>query len=410
MQILLIGRAGRDHALAWKLSQSDHVDKVFVAPGNGGTSQLPKVENVSLPLMDLDGLCQFATEQRIDLTIVGPAAPLVGGIVDRFRAAGLKIVGPTQLAAQLEGSKAFAKHFMQRHAIPTPAAKIKVDGLTNGRGVLLPDTRPGAAEIAREILVAGRFGKAGRSVLIEERLEGPELSVLAFCDGSDLLLMPPTQGFKRGFDRNVGPNCGGMGAVSPAPAATPALMQQIETQILAPAIAGMAAEGMPFSGILTVDLLVTDRGPQALEFNCHFGDPEAQALLPLLQSDLLELLAACAGGSLKGLQPVWSPAASVAVVMASHGYPGEYVPGVEITGVADAEALGSTVFHAGTKILNGRLLTDGGRVLAVTATADTVSDAAGRAYRSVRTVRFNEAHFRTDIGARRRLRQRRDER
>ena len=418
MQILLIGGGGREHAIAWKLSQSAQVDRIWVAPGNGGTARLPKTENVALEVHELTALCDFAQQQAIDLTIVGPEAPLVDGIVDLFQAAGLKIFGPSQAAAQLEGSKAFAKQFMQRHGIATGQAAIfndfdeamrhlrqqddtpvvKASGLAAGKGVLLPVNKIDAAAVIKSLLEERRFGEASDTILLEERLEGPELSVLAFCDGKTVRTMPAAQDYKRLLDRNQGPNTGGMGAFAPAPLATPELLAQIEQEVLLPTLAGMAAEGAPYVGVLYAGLMLTQTGPKVLEFNCRFGDPETEVILPLLESDLAEILLACINGTLDQVTPRWQKQAAVTVVMAAKGYPNDYATGSEITLIEQAEAAGCQVFHAGTKLKGQRILTAGGRVLAVTATGATISKAASQAYTGVSRIHFNGAQYRKDIG------------
>jgi phosphoribosylamine--glycine ligase len=418
MNILLIGSGGREHALAWKLSQSKQVTRIFVAPGNGGTASTPKCENVPILERNIPGLLAFAQKNEVTLTVVGPEAPLVAGIVDQFQEAGLRIFGPSRAAAQLEGSKAFSKQFMQRHGIPTGRAAIfadfdeatrylrtldappviKASGLAAGKGVILPDSKEDAAQVLQEMLLHNRFGAAGQTVLVEERLHGPELSVLAFSDGETLRIMPGAQDHKRLLDGDRGPNTGGMGAFAPSPLATPALLIQIEQEILRPTVAGMAAEGTPYVGVLYAGLMLTEEGPKVLEFNCRFGDPETQVILPLLESDLLELFLACTEGRLHDQTPEWKPETAVTVVMASGGYPGEYVKGVEITGIREAERRGCLVFHAGTKLKDDRLVTNGGRVLAVTGLGTTLDQAVEQAYTGVQQIRFNQAFYRRDIG------------
>lgn len=418
MNVLLIGSGGREHALAWKLTQSPRVDRLFVAPGNGGTARMAKTENVSIPADDLAALADFAATAGVDFTIVGPEAPLVDGIVDLFQAADLAIFGPTQAAAQLEGSKAFAKAFMQRHGIPTGRAEvftdfddatrylrqldappvIKASGLAAGKGVILPETMAEAAGVLQQILLERRFGQAGETVLIEERLSGPELSVLAFTDGRHLAIMPAAQDHKRLLDGDRGPNTGGMGAFAPSPLATPELLEQVRTEILQPTLDGMAAEGTPYTGVLYAGLMLTEDGPKVLEYNCRFGDPEAQVIVPLLESDLLEVCEACVEGRLDRMDVVWRDQVAVTVVMASDGYPGDYPTGHPITHLDDAQRRGCLVFHAGTKWADERLVTAGGRVLAVTALRSTMADAAGVAYSGVRAIHFNEAQYRRDIG------------
>ncbi len=418
MRILLIGNGGREHAIAWKLSQSERVTQIFVAPGNGGTAALPKTENVALSAEDLAGLRDFAAANAIDLTLVGPEAPLVAGVADVFQEAGLPIFGPTRAAAQIEGSKAFSKQFMEKYGIPTGRAQIfddfdqatrylrsldgvpviKASGLAAGKGVILPETRSEAAAVLHAMLVERQFGEASAQVLVEERLSGPELSVLAFCDGNTVRVMPAAQDHKRLLDGGYGPNTGGMGAFAPSPLATPELLARVSAEILVPTVQGLAAEGTPYVGVLYAGLMLTPDGPKVLEFNGRFGDPETQVILPLLESDLAEICLACVEGRLESVTPAWRSGAAVTVVMASGGYPGEYTTGVEITGVEAAEALGCLVFHAGTKRQDGRLLTAGGRVLAVTGLGETIADAAMRAYAGVDAIYFNQAHYRRDIG------------
>lgn len=417
MRILIIGNGGREHALAWLLSQSPQVSTLYVAPGNGGTETVPKTRNVPIGATDLPALRDFAQAEAIDLTVVGPEAPLVAGIVDHFDAAGLAIFGPSQAAAQLEGSKAFAKEFMQRHGIPTGRAAIfsdfddamrylrdqddvpvvKASGLAAGKGVILPDTMEGAAAAVQALLLDRRFGDASDTVLLEERLEGPELSVFAFCDGERALVIPTAQDHKRLLDNDRGPNTGGMGAFSPSPLATPEIMARVEAEILQPTLAGMAAEGTPYKGVLYAGLMLTQQGPKVIEFNCRLGDPETQAVLPLLQSDGLELFLASVAGDLRTVQPRWAAQAALTVVMAAPGYPEAYDTGVEITGIEEAAATGCLVFHAGTKVIDGRLVTAGGRVLAITGLGATLAEAAQSTYQGVATIEFNGAHYRKDI-------------
>lgn len=417
MRILLVGSGGREHAIAWKLNQSARVSHLFIAPGNGGTNAIAKAQNIDIMATDLEQLRAFAQTEAIDLTIVGPEVPLVAGIVDDFMDAGLRIFGPTAAAARLEGSKAFTKEFLQRHDIPTASAAIftdfdeamrhlrqldeppvvKASGLAAGKGVILPDTLAGAAVVIQEMLLNGRFGESGTTVVLEERLSGPELSVFALCDGKDALILPTAQDHKRLLDNDHGPNTGGMGAFSPSPLATPAIMARIEREIIQPTLVGAAAEGMPYQGILYAGLMLTADGPKVIEFNCRLGDPEAQAILPRLGSDLLDLIEAAIDGNLATVTPRWSTDAAVTVVMASRGYPGEHESGVEITGILEAETDGAFVFHAGTKWMGERLVTAGGRVLALTATGPDLMMAAVNAYHSVKQIRFNGAHYRQDI-------------
>lgn len=418
MKALLVGGGGREHAIAHKLCQSPQLEHLYVAPGNGGTARLAKAENVAIGAEDIPALLAFAREHAIDLTVVGPEAPLVAGIVDAFQAAGLRIFGPTRAAAQLEGSKAFSKRFMQRWQIPTGQAEIfddfddamrymraidfvpviKASGLAAGKGVIVPTTMEQAATAVREILLDRRFGDAGATLLVEEKLTGPEVSVLAFCDGHRARLLPTAQDHKRLRDRDQGPNTGGMGAFSPSALVTPELLAEIERTTIQPVLAGMAAEGAPYVGVLYAGLMLTPQGPRVLEYNCRLGDPETQVLLPLLESDLVEVLSACIDGALDQVHLRWRKASAVTVVMASEGYPDEYRTGLEIFGINDAEATGCTVYQAGTRLKDGRLVTAGGRVLAVTATAPTVEHAARRAYIGVQRINFAGAHYRRDIG------------
>ncbi|MBK8049009.1 MAG: phosphoribosylamine--glycine ligase [Anaerolineales bacterium] len=418
MKILLIGSGGREHALARQLITSKRVDQLFVAPGNGGTARMAKTTNVDIPVSDLDALVDFARRETVDLTMVGPEAPLVDGVVDLLQAAGLRVYGPTKAAAQLEGSKAFSKQFMLRHQIPTGRAEIfdefdaamrylrqldtvpviKASGLAAGKGVIVPDTREGAAVAVGRMLETGQFGAAGATILIEERLTGPEVSILAFCDGRTFRVMPSAQDHKRLMDGDRGPNTGGMGAFTPSALVTPELETLIERTILAPTLAGMATEGMPYFGVLYAGLMLTPDGPKVLEFNCRLGDPETQVLIPLLENDLVDVLEAGVEGRLDQLQLRWRKQAAVTVVMAAAGYPEEYATGHEITGVADAEESGAFVYQAGTKWKEPRLLTAGGRVLSVTALGRTVEQAAYRAYAGVKKVKFNGATYRRDIG------------
>jgi phosphoribosylamine--glycine ligase len=419
MRVLLIGSGGREHAIAWKLVQSDKVDQVYVAPGNGGTADLPKAQNVPLADNDVTGLRDFALENEIELTVVGPEVPLTLGVVDLFQDSGLRIFGPTQSAAQLEGSKAFSKEFMEKYDIPTGSAVtfidfdevarylrqlddvpvIKASGLAAGKGVILPVTMAEAAIVARRMLEEESFGEAGTTVLVEERMEGPEISVLAFCDGTDLAIMPAAQDHKRLLDNDRGPNTGGMGAFAPSPLATDELLVQVRKDVLEPALAGMAAEGTPYVGVLYAGIMLTEDGIKVLEFNCRFGDPETQAILPLLDSDLVEIFDACINGTLTDVDISWKSRAAVTVVLASDGYPGDYTTGIEITKIDEAVDDGALVFHAGTKFKEGRLLTDGGRVLAVTGLGRDLNAAAHAAYGGVNRVHFNNPRYRKDIAA-----------
>jgi phosphoribosylamine--glycine ligase len=429
--VLVIGSGGREHALAWKLAQSSRVEHVWVAPGNGGTagkhmpvetdSAFARVSNVPLSEQDFDALIAFAQQMSNGLTVVGPEVPLAAGIADAFQSAGLRCFGPTHAAAQMEASKAFAKAFMARHHIPTGRhaafidyqqalsymrrvdynVVIKASGLAAGKGVIVPDTRDEAEAALRRIMVERAFGAAGDEVVIEERLYGQEASVLAFTDGRTVVPMPAAQDHKPIFDGDRGPNTGGMGCYAPAPLIVPSLLDEIVRAVLQPAVDGLQAEGTPYVGVLYAGLMITESGPRVLEFNCRFGDPETQVILPLLESDLLDVLEACLDGTLDQEQVHWRAGAATTVVAASEGYPASYPRGREITGLEQAASLpGVVVFHAGTGWAeNGRLVTDGGRVLAVTGIDTDLEQSINRAYRGMREIHFQGMHFRQDIGA-----------
>ena len=420
MKVLIIGSGGREHALAWKIGRSPRVDKVFCAPGNGGTASI--AENVSLAVDNLPGLTQFALDRSIDLTVVGPELPLVLGIVDRFQSRGLSIIGPTAAAARLEGSKIFAKDFMKRHQVPTAACVvcdshedamgairraelgfplvIKADGLAAGKGVVIAEDRQQAESMVERMMRQRVFGKAGERVLLEECLKGREASFLVFSDGEHFLPMVPSQDHKRVFDRDLGPNTGGMGAYSADGILSPEEQGEVVQAIVGPTIRGMAAEGSPFRGVLYVGLMLTPGGIKVLEYNVRLGDPEAQPVLFRLENDLVEVLQAIHGQTLDSVRLLWDSACSVCVVMASGGYPGKYPTGKPIQGIDDAEAVGQvTVFHAGTRLQDGKLVTAGGRVLGVTAKDRDLPSAIARVYRALERVRFEPMHFRSDIGS-----------
>jgi phosphoribosylamine--glycine ligase len=420
MKILIIGSGGREHALAWKLTESDRVEQVVVAPGNGGTaSSGHRISNFDAANA---GLLEFALEAQIDLTLVGPEIPLANGIVDDFQAGGLRIWGPTRAAARIETDKAFAKAFMERHNIPTGAyaafndhelalryllqqsqpVVVKATGLAAGKGVIVPDTIQEAETALRRIMVDREFGSAGDEVIIEERLSGPEVSVLAFCDGHTLIPMPPAQDHKRAFDNDAGPNTGGMGAYAPAPICPPDLLDQVTKTVLQPSLDGLRREGHPFVGILYAGLMLTQKGPMVLEFNCRFGDPETQVILPLLETSLVEIVERSLDASLSQIDVAWKTGSAATVVLASAGYPGGYETGKPITGLEQAAGLeGVTVFHAGTKLeKTGQIVTSGGRVLNVTGVGPTLTQALERAYAGVDRIEFEGKQFRTDIGAR----------
>ncbi|MFM7100313.1 MAG: phosphoribosylamine--glycine ligase [Verrucomicrobiota bacterium] len=426
MKLLVIGGGGREHALVWKLAQSPRATRLWCAPGNAGIAAevLPAsgrpVETIPLAAEDLPALLDFAREARPDLTVVGPDNPLALGIVDRFQAAGLRIWGPNRQAARFESSKAFSQAFMERHGIPTaragtfddPAAArrfaaslggrcaVKADGLALGKGVLLTHSPAEADRAIEEILVGHSFGAAGRTVVIQELLEGMEISLHALCDGRTARLFPTAQDHKRALDGDQGLNTGGMGTYSPAPFLGPEELEEVGRKILAPWVAGCAAEGIDFRGMLYPGVMLTRDGPRVLEFNARFGDPETQVYLTRLESDLLDLLEASVDGTLDGVEMRWSPQSSVCVVMASEGYPGAYPKGRVISGLAAAARRpGTKVFHAGTALQDGQCVTAGGRVLGVTAWGPDLRTARDRAYAAVGEIHFAGAHHRQDIAA-----------
>lgn len=419
MKILVIGQGGREHTLVWKLAQSSLVEKIYCTPGNAGISQI--AESISMP-NEFTDLADWAESENIGLTVVGPEAPLAEGIVDTFHDRGLKAFGPNKRAARLEASKDFAKQLMVKNDIPTAAHRtftdaeeamayiedqntpvfVKADGLAAGKGVIPGRTFKQAAQAVTTILVDKAFGEAGNSVVIEEELIGEEASFTVLTDGTHCLPFVSSQDHKMSHDGDIGKNTGGMGAYSPAPVITPELHDDVMQRIVYPTVNGMAAIGRPFRGVLYVGLMITDAGPKVVEFNCRFGDPEAQVLLPRLKSDLVPLLMACIDGTLAQHADVeWHNEAAACVVMASGGYPDPYQTGKIITGLEDAATLeGVNVFHAGTKYVGEDIVTDGGRVLGVTATADGLHDAIQRAYQGVSAIQFADAHFRSDIGYR----------
>ncbi|HBG45858.1 MAG TPA: phosphoribosylamine--glycine ligase [Deltaproteobacteria bacterium] len=417
MKVLIIGSGGREHALAWKLSQSKKVSRLFIAPGNPGTAR--HGENVAISAEDIEGLKAFALKEQINLTVVGPELPLTLGITDSFTMAGLKVFGPSRAAAEIEGSKAFSKELMFRHNIPTAFYKrfdepgparsyiethdapfvVKADGLAAGKGVIICQRREEALHAVDLIMAKKAFGAAGKTIIIEEFLTGEEASFLAITDGRTVLPLAPAQDHKAVFDDDKGPNTGGMGAYSPAPIVTPALEQQIMETVMLPTVKAMEAEGRPYKGILYAGLMMTSKGPRVLEFNCRFGDPETQPILMRMETDLLDLLAAAVDGKLHELEIEWKKKAAVCVVMAAQGYPGDYLKGSEIKGLADAATLKETmVFHAGTAMKDGKVVTSGGRVLGVTALGDTIKDAIDNAYLAVGKISWEGAHYRNDIG------------
>ena len=418
MKILVIGSGGREHALAWKLAQSPRVRRVYLAPGNGGTSGNRAFHNIAL--QDLEDLVQYARDEQIHMTVVGPEAPLAAGIVDAFRVAGLRIFGPTRAAAQLEWSKDFAKAFMARHAIPTAAYRsftdageahayvrlrgapivVKADGLAAGKGVVVAQRVEQAHAAIAAMLGHRNLGAAGARVVIEDFLEGEEASFIVLCDGRNTLALATAQDHKRLLDGDRGPNTGGMGAYSPAPVVTPAMHARVMREIIDPTIAGMAAEGIEYTGFLYAGLMFgSDGQPRTLEFNCRLGDPETQPIMMRLKSDLVDLLESAVDANLDRAEAQWDRRPALGVVIAAHGYPEQPRQGDAISALPpDAED--SVVFHAGTRLVDGQLVTSGGRVLCVTALGENLKSARRRAYESVAQVHFAGAQFRTDIGSR----------
>ena len=418
MNVLVIGSGGREHALAWKLKQSPLAERVFVAPGNAGTAQ--DAENVPISEKDLEGLIRFAKANRVGLTVVGPEAPLAEGIVDAFRAEKLRIFGPTKTAAELEASKVFCKQLLRSADVPTADFQIfsdpssarrylmekedmplvvKADGLAAGKGVIVCDNREQALQAIRLIAEEKAFGSAGNRLVIEERLHGEEASVLAITDGKTIVTLQPAQDHKPAFDGDTGPNTGGMGAYSPAPVVSDETLHWIEANILVPTVHAMRKAGRPFTGVLYAGLMMTPLGPRVLEFNVRFGDPECQPLMMRLKSDLLEILNLAVDGRLDQLESLeWDPRPAVCVVMASEGYPGSYQKGFPIRGLDEAARLPDVkVFHAGTAIKDGEIVTAGGRVLGVTALGENIARAKYQAYAAVKCIRWQGAWCRKDI-------------
>lgn len=421
MNILVIGGGGREHTLAWKLAQSPSATKLYAIPGNPGMAAVAEcVSGISIE--DNEAVVAFAEEHAIDLVVIGPEVPLTNGIVDAFEAAGILAFGPRKAAAELEGSKAFSKGLMKKYGIPTAkyevftdaeAAKdyvrqegapivIKADGLAAGKGVIVAETCDEALAAVADIMEDQEFGAAGNRVVIEEFMEGEEASLLCFTDGETIVPMISSQDHKRAYDGDKGPNTGGMGTYAPAPVMTPAMIEATKEKILKPVIAAMKQEGRTYQGCLYAGLMITKDGPKVVEFNARFGDPETQVVLPLLKSDLVDIMVACAkgDGSLKDLDIAWSDGAAVCVVLASGGYPKSYQKGYEITGLDKAEALGCHVFHAGTAERDGSVVTAGGRVLGVVAEAADVRAAVDKAYQGVNAIAFKDKMFRHDIAHR----------
>jgi len=414
LKVLVVGSGGREHAIAWKLSLSPRLEHLWIAPGNPGTAQIG--DNIPISANQVPALVDFARQNQVELVVIGPEASLAVGLSDALASTGIAVFGPSRAAAQIETSKSFAKQFMQRHGIPTarfaafkqlePALKyldglnypvvIKASGLAAGKGVLLPGGKDEARRALHAMLVEGQFGQAGEEVIIEERLEGEEVSLLAFTDGKAISVMPPAQDHKRLLDGDRGPNTGGMGAYAPAPICPSEMQTRLVSEVLRPAVDGLRAEGTPFAGVLYAGLIFTRDGPQVLEFNARFGDPETQVILPLLETDLLEICDACAHGELSGVPVRWKNRSAVCVVIASAGYPGKSSPPAPVHGL-EALPHGSLVFHAGTGIKEGQILATGGRVLGITCTGEELRQAVSAAYAAVARINFRGAQYRNDI-------------
>ena len=417
MVVLVVGGGGREHALAWKIAQSPLVDEVYCAPGNAGIAR--HATCVDIPADDRANLRKFAVEKGIDLTVVGPEAPLCAGIVDFFQKKGLKICGPTERAAKIEGSKVFTKQLMDRHAIPTASFRVfnsperakayldivgapivvKADGLAAGKAVFVCKTRQEACDAVDRIMIVRDFGDSGDQIIIENCLAGEEASMLAFTDGQTIAMLPSTQDHKPVFDGDKGPNTGGMGAYSPAPVVTDQVQSVVEREVIVQSVHAMNREDRPYKGVLYAGLMITEDGPQVLEFNCRMGDPETQPLVMRLNSDLVPALLATIEGTLDSVTVEWDPRPTLCVVMASGGYPGKYEKGLPIEGLDEVEKMQDVMaFHSGTALADGKVVTAGGRVLGVTARGETIVEARNRAYEAVEKIHFENAHYRTDIG------------
>jgi len=422
MKVLVVGSGGREHALAWALARSPRVTEVFVAPGNAGTAHEPGVRNVAIEADDIEGLLNLAWDQRIDLTVIGPEAPLVAGIVDRFTSSGLRCFGPTASGAQLEGSKAYTKDFLERHRIPTAGYQsftnldaalrhaerchiptvVKADGLAAGKGVIIAHTREEAIAAVKLVMDDKAFGAAGNTVVIEDFLVGEEASFMAIVDGEDILPLATSQDHKARDDGDKGPNTGGMGAYSPAPVIDAAMAEKVMQQVMRPTVAGLKADGEHYRGFLYAGLMIgADGVPNVLEFNCRMGDPETQPILFRLKSDLVDLIDAAMDGKLAAAKAEWDPRPALGVVMAAGGYPDQYFKGHAITGLdADAGLSDRKIFHAGTTTAGNKVVTNGGRVLCCVALGDTVADAQKKAYELVDKIKWSKAYCRRDIGYR----------
>ena len=420
MKVLVIGGGGREHALAWKAAQSPQVDMVFVAPGNAGTALEPNLQNVEINAEDIDGLVAFGLQEEIDLTIVGPEAPLVAGVVDTFAASGLKCFGPSKAASQLEGSKAFSKDFLKKHNIPTAAygvfteiepavayvkqqgapIVVKADGLAAGKGVILAQTEAEAITAITDMLAGNAFGEAGSRVVIEEFLQGEEASFIVMVDGTHVLPMATSQDHKARDNGDLGPNTGGMGAYSPAPVVTDSIYQQAMEDVILPTVEGMAKDGHPYTGFLYAGLMIDANGKaKVLEYNCRFGDPETQPIMMRLQSDLVAHCLAGVDGKLDTQTTQWDPRPALGVVLAAGGYPFDYAKGDAISGL-ETQIDNSKIFHAGTALKDGQTITQGGRVLCATALGNSVSEAQKTAYDLVKNINWSKVYYRTDIGYR----------
>jgi len=419
VKVAVIGKGGREHTLVWKIAQSKDVEKVYCLPGNAGTARTEKAENVSLGDDSFKGIADFVKEKQVDLTVVGPEDPLVDGIVDHFQKQGLNIFGPDKKAAIIEGSKIFARKLLQKYGIPSAEFKafedaekakeylhekgvpivVKADGLAAGKGVIICDTKQEAEQAIDKIMVEKAFGDAGNKLILEEKLVGEEASYLVFTDGETIKPMVSSQDHKPIYDGDKGQNTGGMGAYSPAPVVTEELEKDILETIMQAAVDAMRKDGRPYKGVLYGGLMISDGKPKVLEFNCRFGDPETQALLPRLDSDLVPILQSCIDGNLGEQEVNWSSKPACCVVMASGGYPGSYEKGKEISGLEEAAKLPDTiVFHAGTKLEDSKVLTNGGRVLGVTALGNSIKESIENAYKAVEKISFEKAHYRKDIG------------
>ncbi len=415
MKVLVVGSGGREHAICWKLAQSPKVTELFCAPGNGGIAQVATC--VPIKATDVDAMVAWAKENAMDLVMVAPDDPLALGMVDAMEAAGIPAFGPRANAAIIEASKAFSKELMAKYHIPTAKYKtftdltaaedyirsegapivVKADGLALGKGVVVAQSVDEALDAVRSMMVDQKFGASGSKVVIEECMTGPEVTVLAFCDGETIVPMPSSQDHKRAFDGNKGPNTGGMGAISPSPYYTPELAQRCMDEIFLPTVKAMAAEGRSFQGVIYFGLMLTPDGPKVVEYNARFGDPECQAVLSLLESDLMDILLACRNKTLAKTPIRWRSEAACCLVLASGGYPGNYDKGYPITGL-DAAGKTATVFHAGTALRDGQIVTNGGRVLGVTAVAPTLDQAIDKAYAAAKPIHFEKMQYRTDIG------------